>query len=100
MCCLGFVTIQCGVPKRLALGRNAPQAVVRQYHDRIPMLVRNEVGTTLTHRAMAINDSRRLTDRQRERSLTELFAEYGHEIEFSGKYPRRRRSRVLERAAT
>ena len=54
------------------------------------------VSTDLTAKAIGINDNRLTTPKQKEKELLELFKDSVFEIEFTGRYPRKRKSNDCE----
>lgn len=95
MCCLGFVATQCGVPADSILEEADPSMLDADTAKTVPLLaeiydqdeedgyayerVRN---SKLSNDAIEVNDDSRLTDAERERHLSELFAAHGYEMVF------------------
>jgi hypothetical protein len=88
MCCLGFVCEQLGVPRDELRDRGAPADVGTMSLRIVEGVLtrRSDLGTLynndLTESAIGINDDEKIDDDERERRLTALFAEHGHELEF------------------
>lgn len=98
-CCLGFVCEQLGIPHDELVNRLSPAALIFDFdckdafvtfHDILRRELRyDENGgrnSRLCRRAVEINDGDTDTREERERKLTALFAEYGHELVFEGEY--------------
>lgn len=87
MCCLGFVEKQLGLNDSQILDMDFPE------HTRVPNILCEYskyscayFNSNLASRAACINDDGFYTDAEREAKLIELFAQHGHEIEFTGEY--------------
>lgn len=88
MCCLGFCSLQLGLNPKDIIDIPFP------YQINHPNLlgILNEVRfgdlmyTDLSAKAVQINDNLALTPEEREKRLSELFAEHGHEMVFEGEY--------------
>ena len=85
MCCLGFRCHQLGIPEKDLLGYVSPGGLSENWV--IPDLI-NSVGndTDFTTTAMEINDDDCITQKVREKEITEHFATIGVTVEFKGKY--------------
>jgi hypothetical protein len=91
MCCLGFVSAQCGVPADALINNPAPWHLLQRGHDDAAdpirgILLLEDVGieTDLANAAMNINDCYYDADAEREPALARLFANHGYELEFIG----------------
>lgn len=93
MCCLGFVSEQCGVPRKLLFGAPEPRALVEEEDvvdlENVLLYFDDDLdiwqNTVLTNRAMVINDDEFTTSQEKEKQLITLFKENGHTIKFEGK---------------
>ena len=96
MCCLGFVSQQCGVPKK-ALDTYSPANLEPAQARKVcPVLIKpdgwehpEESGTQLNGEAIKINDNVHLTRRVREKRLKAVFKKHGYSIKFIGRYPKK-----------
>lgn len=107
MCCLGQIAEQRGIDREHLLEEGYPSELrgdalpkiegflATFYEDPEEGFVHPETGqrgwvgnTALAERAMGINDAEGCILAEREKMLTELFAEYGHELEFVGEFTR------------
>ena len=81
-CCLGFATEQSGVSLvRVGWFREIMFTYPSELRDcRLSWLIELEIA------ASEINDAKRLSDATREKRLSSLFAEHGHEMVFVGEY--------------
>ena len=93
MCCIGQCMAQCGVNAK-ALNRQGEPRYVHPsvapigreiFWEEKPNLDGMHDNSSFVERAMAINDKTK-TLPQREKELTALFAEHGHELVFEGEY--------------
>lgn len=85
MCCLGFCTLQEGVPRKDIKGIRMPMHIdrdVRGFNFSSPYHVGGRYNTKLSQRAALVNDSKTLSDAQKIDALVSLFKEHGHTIEF------------------
>lgn len=87
MCCLGFVEKQLGLNDSQILDMDFPK------HTRVANILCEYskhsftyFNSSLASQAARINDDGFYTDAEREAKLIELFAQHGHEIEFTGEY--------------
>ena len=93
MCCLGFVCEQLGVPRENLTGVDTPGLLdLEELPDSLAeslSLLRQgaSTDTELSSSAMDLNDSDDYTPVEREKLLSQLFRNYGHELEFTGAYP-------------
>ena len=78
MCCLGQVSLQCGVSENEILGKSVLSHLQRI--ERYPEWLRTAFGDR--GRAMNLNDSTATSDADKESALTALFAKHGDELEF------------------
>jgi hypothetical protein len=108
MCCLGFCLQASKVAKKYLAFSNTPMRAVRAAQLKgevknanlfrsqgVQALVDSAdivANTDLTAKAIRINDNRLTTPKQKEKELLELFKESVFEIEFIGRYPRKRKS--------
>ena len=89
MCCLGQMMLKgYKVPKKLLLGATIPEETGKV----VGPLTRNSgwlegmtEDTPTTDKAMAINDRRELTQKQREQELRTLFREENIDLKFVGR---------------
>lgn len=86
MCCLGFVSAQCGVPAQ-ALGKaTLPSDLEASDATLVEGLLVEDLGrvtdTALADGAVGLNDADDITDAERETRLTALFAEHGYTLRF------------------
>ena len=92
MCCLGFVSKQCGAKTGVLLGKSFPSELGCTLPAKAKFLLEvDEYQPWLEDRAQAINDDPALKPNTREAKLKALFREAGHEIEFYGRTPRRKK---------
>lgn len=112
MCCLGFCLQASKVAKKYLSSSNTPMRAVYaaklQGKVKLDNLFRSQgvkalayreeiiVNTDLTSQAMRINDNVLTTPKQKEKELLELFKDSVFEIEFTGRYPRKRKSNDCE----
>lgn len=87
MCIIGQCLLQIGVKPNDILERYFLHSILEKYEDILTLnkFIENDKSTHLTRKAMTINDSYFDND-EREKALTELFNEYGYELNFVGKY--------------
>lgn len=81
MCCLGFVSAQCGVPDEDLIEVSQPCFTICQAHLVGLLVTPDGSHTDLAQYAMMLNDGRMRND-VREAQLSALFAEHGYEMEF------------------
>ena len=88
-CCLGQYLEQCDVPLEVISSHETPDSVeysVTEWTPEIELLVDapngNPETTWIADQAMSINDDLELTNDQREKKLTVLFAEKGVTLVF------------------
>lgn len=88
MCCLGFRCLQLGIPKKDILERGEPGDV--DGWEVIPDLVNHHdwgtINTEFTNKAMKINDSGKLTRKQREYRIKQHFKKVNVDVVFTGEY--------------
>jgi hypothetical protein len=98
MCCLGFVSNQCGVPKKAMAGVASPTNIGSHEEKLFDILIEDPKGeydytildeTNLAMAAMSINDDDSLTNKERESRLKDLFKKHGFTLKFTGAYPKR-----------
>ena len=84
MCCLGFASEQCGVPRSDLLGVATPSRLGADNVKLImPLLARSpNMVECLETIAMSLNDDDTIDDDTRERKLSALFAHFGHTMTF------------------
>lgn len=87
MCCLGHCARQLGSVE--LIGRTMPSHLARGW-DIDEIFTINSVpwgssNSTLSLRAVDINDDDRIDQKEREKQLRALFIKYGHKIKFTGK---------------
>lgn len=84
MCCLGFVSLQCGVSKRRIQNEGEPEDVKGKTPDLFKTILLTAEGQNnqFTRDAIAINDDEHITDRQRMRRLQMLAKQHGHSFTF------------------
>jgi hypothetical protein len=80
-CCIGFVGQQCGIEDRYLLGKGLTLDVTKNQRT-FPVWMHSSSTHSDIGRVYAANDSRSLSDPQREAKLKEIFARNGDEIEF------------------
>jgi hypothetical protein len=105
MCCLGFCLHASKVAKKYLASASTPRdalfGVKLVGKVKLDNLFRSQgvqalvtrfgiVSTDLTAKAIAINDNRLTTPKQKEKELLELFKDSVFEIKFTGRYPRKR----------
>ena len=77
MCCLGFLGRQCRVPQKEMLDKGLPDNVDRSYRFPNTIVKTDEYGSTdctmLCDDIVHTNDTSIISDKQRERKLTQLF---------------------------
>lgn len=94
MCCLGHISLQCGVPgielQNVGSPKNVASLVLLDFLSTYRLTewgYRSGVETTsLTNSAIEINDDKYLSDTEREKKLTTLFAGHGYTLKFEGEY--------------
>lgn len=86
MCCLGFITNQCGVDNSELLHVPDPEELREELHVKIPFLIKTEgpdaFNSDLAKDAIAINDEPSYSEEVRIALLTDLFRKYDIELEF------------------
>lgn len=87
MCCLGFVSEQCGVPRKELLHRRSPADLTDGYAPIRDLLLDGhehdwDRNSDLAARAIAINDGWLASEEVRESELIRLFAENGYTLRF------------------
>lgn len=86
MCCLGFMAIQCGIPKEKVENVQAPNTVADTKD--VPNTFwqtllgeeskwRNIENSATCYALMSVNDCENITEEEREIQLTELFGDIG-----------------------
>jgi hypothetical protein len=98
-CCLGFLALECGFSENQINNISNPCNLrsnlmtgsglrlndkQKSYFDK---LMNGAYHSDFTHEAIGINDDYVLTDEQREKKLTKLFADNGIDLTFTGEYP-------------
>lgn len=87
-CCLGFYARQCGVENKLMRKKATPLDVVRNTRDIQVQwdtkLIKHNKNSITCERLMETNDSRDLTEPEREKKLTALFKKNGIKVKFVG----------------
>jgi hypothetical protein len=98
MCCLGFLSLQCGVTKEKMMGlatvavgadanaefRQGALASLAQVNKYARDPDAPYKNTDIADALMEANDDTLLSDAQREESLVELFKKIGVDVEFEG----------------
>lgn len=93
MCCLGHISQQCGL--RGLRGVAGPGAL-KEANERVPFLVPTGYlsggggESKLTPDAIEINDNPRLSQKERETALKELFAKHKIKLTFVGRFKGKR----------
>lgn len=85
MCCLGFISQQCGVPDDKLLGSEWPSETDVTFfltYERSGELFDKQ----LVNNAVSINDDENIPIEIKEQQLIALFAAAGYELEFIGDY--------------
>lgn len=94
MCCLGHISLQCGLTERQILHRTTPYRAITndgflgQKVFNVPVgfdwLLNDSHDSTseIAGEMMNVNDSIELSEEIREKRLIELAAKAGHELEF------------------
>jgi hypothetical protein len=91
MCCLGFLSVACGVPTTALGSRSFPDSRwVAEYG--VPRVFTgftsySSVDMSPTYRAAATNDSDNLSLAEKEAVLIKLFAEHNIILTFTGEHP-------------
>lgn len=80
MCCLGFISNQCGVPTSQLLNKSYPESV-RRFRNRIPFLLDEGDNSPLANVAMKINDND-IDEYSREAQLKRLFKKHDIKLRF------------------
>lgn len=91
MCCLGFYSRACGFSKDSLVGQRGPmQLGTNIIPDQMKWLYigkGNSEHSGVANKAMTVNDGSQeyveLSEEERERKLTELFAEHGIKVTFT-----------------
>lgn len=91
MCCLGHISLQCGVPQDVLLENGEPCNLLEELDDvveKISFLLNDDFSdnSILTENAMHINDDGLITHAKREQELKDLFAASNIELEFIGEF--------------
>ena len=84
MCCLGFLGKACGMSKRTLYGQTCP-IMVDEFGVRYPEKIINaktKSNTKACKRLMVTNDSERIKDSDREKSLKRQFKRIGITVKF------------------
>lgn len=80
-CCLGFAALACGKNEAEILGKGMPRHLM--YGSEIKQfLLPSGRNTDLSEAAQVINDNPKISNKERERQLTELFAANGIALNF------------------
>ena len=94
MCCLGFMSLQCGLTKEAILGQALPQDIDDYKTNdvfRELFLTTNDLGRTFNQPwvedLVCINDNHLMTDEERETELSYELVKLGHTVEFINDYP-------------
>lgn len=83
MCCLGFATNQISrIPKDKLANRSCPEDVFEKQSTFTTMDSKCVVDNELSINAININDDRILTEKMREKRLTELFRKHKINVKF------------------
>lgn len=88
MCCLGFLAVDCGIPKEDLLEVASPAATSKAHRRLWPegTLVPNSFGelenSLLMEKLMAANDDAGTDEAFREKRIQELFSLIGYEVVF------------------
>lgn len=87
MCCLGFLSLQEGIPKEKILEVSTPYELGQEAEDKLPYLLDTfKLNNKFCKTAMGINDSIRTTAEEKEERITKHFAKKGIKVVFTGKY--------------
>lgn len=88
MCCLGFVSEQCGVDKDTMYDITSPSLLLNDEREKVfPILYgKNAKNRELINLAMIINDNSQIKNRDREEMLFRLFNFLGYTLTFIGEY--------------
>ena len=89
MCCLGQISLQCGIPKDKLTGITPAQIDPEYKHKVLDIgLLQDPIqrSSQLSILAMNINDLKGTTPTQKEEHLIELFKKENLELEFVGEY--------------
>ncbi len=93
-CCLGFESVQCGIPLKNLGTASMPEGIIVDYddynetaaeirHRLIPHLVsKNNKPTSFSSRAAAINDNEEMTYENKKKAMQELWAKQGWKLIF------------------
>lgn len=84
MCCLGFVSAQCGVPAPAMLRRTTPNGLPEHTGEPLLglLLKHYTTHTELAAAAVRINDTIGMDDAERESQLSALFVAHGYTLRF------------------
>lgn len=90
MCCLGHVSLQCGLTAEEILDRADPASVSDEAAPKISWLLtdadddseRQFANNPSCAEAMETNDDEELADADREKAIVSIFANWGHELTF------------------
>ena len=87
-CCLGFVCQQLGVSDEGLMDIGTPRCINDNEQNLLKgVLFFYGLNNMLAFNAVIENDNKHLSNSERERRLTALFKEHGHELVFEGEYP-------------
>ena len=86
MCCLGFVSKQCGVPDAQLLGIGSPCMLPEAEQLKLPVFMRGDYrivpSTDKCMEAMSVNDNLNIPDDDREGRLQSIFESNGYKLQF------------------
>lgn len=97
MCCMGFYSKACGVPKVQLKGKGVIDDLDEKYRAKVhpKLLVDNPAGERLDYEFYGLNDSESYNPKKLEERLTAKFKnKLGVKVKFVGKYPSRDESEV------
>ncbi len=80
-CCLGFLGQACKIPKEQLLGNPSPEHTFKKYWP-AGLINRDGENSKICWNLMRTNDSKRLKDPQREKSLKKQFKKIGINVKF------------------
>lgn len=86
MCCLGFYARVCGLTSRQIVDRAMPTGVSATAQKLLPdwLLLGTRMGKLPDVSFLAhINDDSTISDKVREKKITEIFAKHGIKVEFT-----------------
>lgn len=85
-CCLGFYSLACGLPEEAIRDRgtvtNACFGGSYPVPEEMQFLVHGRISSEVGGQLMRINDNSNISDDEREKQLTSIFASHGVEVEF------------------